>query len=318
MDQRSGGHIMKKGFISVLWMVFIPCVLMSQTMYIHTNDGVYEFDLSYVDRITFSMDGTEPLPGDFLSWTGSSDPNHEFTLVRVHGTDGTVTNIGGFDYFPAMAYGNDGTLYGISNELHIINPANGSTVKIGSLTYFGSEILMCGAAFSPYGQLYVLENTSPKRVFTVNLQNGNLTYVGMPDALIRGIVFASNGTLYGVFADLFTLDPSDMSTLTTVGDTGYFLDPLTFDTQGVLFSMDNFPSTAIFSVNTNTGAANPVISVGSDGLQSLVCERQATPLAIDRMDKAVSTQGLAPRPSEERLLELEAAVKAARASHMNR
>jgi len=309
---------MKKRFLTVLWMVFIPCVLLSQTMYIHTNEGVYTFDLSYVDRITFSMDGTEPSSGDFLSWTGSSDPNHEFTLVRVNGTDGTVTTIGGFDFFPAMAYKNDGTLYGISDELHIINPANGSTVKIGSLTYFGSEILMCGAAFSPSGQLYVLENESPKRVFTVNLLNGDLTYVGMPDALIRGIVFASDGTLYGVFADLFTLDPSDMSTLTTVGDTGYYLGPLTFDAQGVLFSMDTYPSTAIFSVDTESGSAYPVISVGSGGLRSLVCERQATPLAISRLDKAVSTHGVAPRPSEERLLALEAAVKAARASHMDR
>jgi len=309
---------MKKGFITVLWMVFIPCVLLSQTMYIHTNDGVYQFDLSYVDRITFSMDGTEPLPGDFLSWTGSSDPDHYFTLVRVHGTDGTVSTIGGFNFFTAMAYRNDGTLYGISDELHIINPADGSTVSIGSLTYYGSEILMCGAAFSPSGTLYVLENESPKRVFTVNLLNGDLTYVGYPDALIRGIVFASNGTLYGVFADLFILDPSDMSTLTTIGSTGDYLSPLTFDAQGVLFSMDTYPSTSIFSVSTSTGAATPVTSVGSGGLRSLVCERQATPLAIDRMDKAVGTRGLASRPSEERLLALEAAVKAARASHIDR
>ena len=311
---------MKRGLLvnTVLSIVFIPCILLGQTMNIHTQSGVHQFNLSEIDRITFSVDGPAPLSGDFLSWTGSSDPDHYFTLVRVDGTDGTVTNIGGFDYFPVMAYRNDGTLYGICDELHIINPANGSTVKIGSLQYLGNNIQMSGAAFSPGGVLYVLELESPERAFTVDLTDGDLTYVGTPTASIWGIEFAANGTLYGVFGNLYTLDPSDMSTLTTIGSTGYYLDPLEFNEQGVLFSMDTFPSTSIFSVNTNTGAATPVISVGSDGLRSLVYERQATPLAIDRMDKAVGTRGFAPRPSEERLLALEAAVKAARASHVDR
>ncbi|GEM_PF-1707759 len=312
---------MKRGLLvnTVLSIVFIPCILMGQTINIHTQSGVHQFNLSEIDRITFSVDGPAPLSGDFLSWTDSSDPDHYFTLVRVDGTDGTVTTIGGFDFFPAMAYANDGTLYGISDELRIIDATDGSTVNRGTFQYLGNDdILMCGAAFSPGGVLYVVESALPHRTFTVDLTDADLTYVGTPTALIWGIVFAPNGTLYAVFADLFTLDPSDMSTLTTVGSTGDYLSPLTFNEQGVLFSMDIYPSTAIFSVNMNTGAATPVISVGSDGLQSLVCERQATPLAIDRMDKAVGTQGLAPRPSEERLLALEAAVKAARASHRDR
>jgi hypothetical protein len=67
--------------------------------------------------------------GNFLSWTGSDDTDHYFTLVLVNGMTGSVTNIGGDNYFPAMAYAPDGTLYGISRELHVIDPATGSTGK---------------------------------------------------------------------------------------------------------------------------------------------------------------------------------------------
>ncbi len=166
--------------------------------------------------------GTAQTPGytgDFLSWTGSDDVNHFFTLVRVNGKTGDVTTIGGADFFTAMAYAPDGKLYGISDELHIIDPATGSTVMLGTFQYGASTLLMHGAAFSPLGTLYVADNSFPSRVFTVNLSNAALTYVGTPTALIWDLEFASNGTLYGAFADLFTLRASDMTTVYTVGST---------------------------------------------------------------------------------------------------
>ena len=71
-------------------------------------------------------------------------------LVRVNGMTGEVTNIGGFDFIPAMAYGPDGTLYGISDELKEINSSDGSTALKGTFAYAEKiRILMCGAAFSP-------------------------------------------------------------------------------------------------------------------------------------------------------------------------
>lgn len=312
---------MKRGLsFTVLLIVFIPYVLLGQTMIIQTDSGIHSYDLSEIQSIRFLVDGQGSVPGstNFLSWTGTDDPDYEFTLVRVDGTFGTVTEIGGSDYFPAMAYANDGTLYGISADLHIIDPTDGSTVEIGTFMYEEREILMHGAAFSPSGVLYVVENLPPNRVFTVDLTTAELTYIGTPTESLWGIEFATTGTLYGVFTDFFTLDPSNASTLTNIGSTGYELCPLTSNDLGVLFSMDIFPSTSIYLMDRNTGAATPVISTGSEGLISLVVERPVSALARERMNKAASTHGYASRPSRERLLEIEKAHKAARASYTDR
>jgi hypothetical protein len=258
---------------------------------------------------------TSGYTGDFLSWTESRDSTRSLMLVRVNGETGEVRNIGGMNYFPAMAYAPDGTLYGISNELHIIDPASGGTVMIGTFQYEASTILMHGAAFSPDGTLYVVENSSPSRVFTVNLVNAALTYIGTPSALIWDLEFASNGTLYAAFADLFTLNASDMTTLTTVGRTGLFVGPLTRGSAETLFGMDIFPSTNIYSLDLTTGSASPIVATGSNGLASLVAERSSTATSSAAICKAAAIHGFSsPRPLEA-LLSNEKEIRAARSLH---
>lgn len=251
--------------------------------------------------------------GDFLSWTGSSDASHYFTLVRVNGPNGTVTNIGGSDFFPAMAYGPDGTLYGISDDLRIINPENGTTVKIGTFQYQGSTILMCGAAFSPTGTLYVLENDTARRAFTVNLTNAALTYVGKAMAPMRDIEFAPNGNLYTVSTrDLYTLDPYNMSTLSNIGNTGVFLDQLTFGIGGSAFGFSDYPSPTIYSLNLSTGKATYVTAIDSSGIWSLVAERSTTMVAKSLLNKAASKYGFATLQAEGTLLAKEQEIMFAR------
>lgn len=252
--------------------------------------------------------------GDFLSWTGGSDASHFFTLVRVNGRTGAVANIGGFDYFPAMAYALDGTLYGISRELHKINPADGSTVTVGSLDYgLETGILMHGAAFSPDGTLYVVENAvgAFDRVFTVNLSNAALTLVGTPTASIWDLEFASNGTLYGAFGSLYALNPIDTSTVSIMGNTGTYLLPLTFDSGGTLFGLDD-QSTKIYSLNLLNGWAAPVIKTGSDGLTSLVVEIPPAIPAGVLFNKAVASHGYSSSKPLENLMSMERAIKSAR------
>ncbi|MBN2000613.1 hypothetical protein JW935_23900 [candidate division KSB1 bacterium] len=299
----------------VLSNFFISKYVSAQTMIIQTKNGTEQFDLSDIVSITFTLTDspvdTVPDPpdsvgttGDFLSWTGINDNKHYLTLVRVDGEDGSVTGIGGSNNFPAMAYDNDGVLYGISDELHIINTTNGSTVQIGKFVYEGEDMLMSGAAFSPTGTLYVKENASPKRIFTVNLENASLTYIGIPPSLIWDIEFSSSGTLYAAFAQLYILDPYNMSAVRTVGWTGYFIEPLTLGEDGVMFSLDH-QSTTIFSVDITTGKATPILTPGSNGLKSLVVERIPTMTARSRLSEAIKKYGLAPVPSTTHLLDIE-------------
>jgi hypothetical protein len=302
---------MKKTSFFIL-IVLLTQLSFSQTLIVHKKDQTtITFPLSQVDSITFSLP-TSPggYTGNFLAWTGSSDPAHYFTLVRVNGQNGTVTNIGGNDFFGAMAYGPDGTLYGVSDDLHIINPNDGSTIKIGDFNYQGqAKILMRGAALSPNGTLYVEENSSPNRIFSLNLSNAALTYIGTPTALIWDLEFASNGTLYGAFADLFTLNPSNMSTISTVGSTGVYIGPLTLGNEGTLFGMDLYPSTNIYSLNLSTGHATSITMVGSTGLNSCVAERTTVSKEITQFSIAAKTYGFAPQRTKEELLALEKAVK---------
>ncbi len=248
--------------------------------------------------------------GDFFAWTGSGDTSHYFKFVRVNGLTGAVTDIGGSDFFPAMKYAPDGTLYGISDGLHIIDTANGSTDLIGDFLYEGSSpILMKGAAFSPDGTLYVLENHSPPRVFTVNLSNAAMTYVGTPTALLSGLEFALEGTLYGAFADLFILNSNNMNTISKIGSTGSFISKLTFGSEETLFGMDIYPSTHIYSLNQNSGLATPLVATGSTDLCSLVAEQSSPPIGLNV--KAVESNGSSRPQSLETLLSKESAIRAA-------
>ncbi|OGU57270.1 MAG: hypothetical protein A2V66_11275 [Ignavibacteria bacterium RBG_13_36_8] len=230
---------------------------------------------------TWSISGSsvQEGDGDFLAWTGSDDPYHYFSLVRVNKQNGMVTNIGGNDFFTAMAYSPNGTLYGIASGLHIINPENGSTIKIGDFQYNNQNyMLMSGASFSPNGTLFVMAISDS--VFTVNLSDASLTYVGKVTDTIWDIEFSSSGTLYASFANLFVLDPYSMTTLSTLSRYGYYISSISFDLSGNLFGIDIFPSTYIYSININTGNASTLVQTQSDGLVAIVAERVIT--SIDR------------------------------------
>ncbi len=251
--------------------------------------------------------------GNFLAWTGSEDATHYFTLVRVNGQTGSVTTIGGSDFFTGLAYGADGRLYGVSDRLCIINPADGTTSTVGDLISQGTvtPILMTEAAFAPDGTLFVIENASPNRVFTVDLSTGGLTLMGTPDflAIARAIEFSTNGTLYAAFADLYTLNASNMTTTSTLGSTGAFIEALTFGSGGILYGSDAFPSTNIYSLNLITGQAGIVTAVTSSALVSLVAERTTTVPSAALFQDKVANRPTASFQDVESLLNMENEIK---------
>jgi hypothetical protein len=246
-----------------------------------------------------------------LSWTGSDDPSHYFTLVRVNGQTGTVTTIGGFDFFTGLAYGPDGILYGVSNDLNIINPANGATTKIGDLTYSGSTIIMSEATFSPDGRLFVIENGGD-RVFTVDLTTGELTLVGTINPLIiaMSLEFSSSGTLYTSFVNLYTLNASYMTTISTVGSTGgVYISKLASGSDGILFGKDTYPTTNIYSLNQSTGLATVVTPVSSISLGSFVAEQKTTAYTVPQIQTSVVNGPSSSTQDIESLLTMEKEIR---------
>jgi hypothetical protein len=198
-------------------------------------------DHSWSFTAATSSSSTVGFTGNFLAWTGTDDAAHYFKLVRVNGQTGVVTNIGGNDFFTDLEYSSNGTLYGISNELCIINPTSGSTVTVGDFhTSTQSYILMGGGAMSPNGTLYVKDNGSDT-VYTVNLSNGALTKVGIETALMIDMEFVPNGTLYAGFASLYTLNPATMATLSTIGNLGVYISGMASGIGGTLFGIDHYP-----------------------------------------------------------------------------
>jgi hypothetical protein len=254
---------------------------------------------------------TGDFTGDFLGWTGSDDSDHYFKFVRMDGTTGEVTNIGGTRYFRDLEYGPDGLLYGIGSSLYTIDPATGIETLIGGFdTSTEKGILMGGGAFSPSGTLYVRRNMTDE-IYTVNLANGKLTYVGTPTALIEDLAFAADGTLYASFAALYTLDPATAATVREIGriSGSDYIGTMDFGDSGVLYGMDIYPSTTLYTVDTVTAKGASVVPVQSTGICALVAERARV---APRIAASAIPQAAAPTDDEMRAMEVEAKADCAR------
>jgi hypothetical protein len=220
--------------------------------------------------------------GNFLAWTGPSviNPKYPFELIRINGTTGLITAIGGQDNFNGLVYGINGELYGISDHLAIINPATGATSNPVNLTYNGgSPILMCAASISPSGQLYVLEDVSPGRIFEVNMASGALTLVGTAPGLAQTIGFGYDGTLYTGFNELYKLNILNTFSVKDLGSLGFSplvcIIALSPGAGGILYAMD-FQGACIYSINPTVPSATVVATVGgnaSEWITAFVAEQ---------------------------------------------
>jgi outer membrane protein assembly factor BamB len=160
-----------------------------------------------------------------LGGTGSNidDPDLQFSLVDVDLIDGDLQRIGppnqialylGLDYDPAHQ-----TLWGVNDELMRIDPVTAARTLIGPLTYSGGDpVLMTSMTVSPTGELYAM-SSSGQTLYRIDPSSGNLTYITTYTSpiFVRAIEFATDGTLYGGFANLYQLDPVTGSVLRDLG-----------------------------------------------------------------------------------------------------
>jgi hypothetical protein len=247
-----------------------------------------------------------PRDGAFLGWTGSDegDRGFSFKLVRIS-TAGMPTVVGGDDYLTALLYGADGTLYGVSNHLVVVDPATGRTSHERDLTYGAlSRILMMEAAFSPGGVLYVASNSAERDVFTVELATGALTPVGKLPCLARGLEFSPDGTLFAGFAELFSVSLPSLS-CTSAGRLGLYVSQLSGNRTGQMWGMDIFPSTGIFAVDTGSAVAEKAVPLQITNVSSFVPESRTAAVASAAFEREVRQFGIAPVQSLEELQRME-------------
>jgi hypothetical protein len=250
---------------------------------------------------------TAPPPDrPFLGWTGSdeTDRGASFKLVRIS-TAGVPTVVGGDDYLTALLYGPDGTLYGVSNHLVVVDPTTGRTSHERDLTYGDlSRILMMEAAFSPSGVLYVASNSGERDVFTVEIATGALTHVGKLPCLSRGLEFSPDGALFAGFAELFRVSLPSLS-CTSAGRLGLYVSQLSVDRSGQMWGMDVFPSTGIFAVDTGSAVVEKAVSLPITNVSSVVQESRTGAVATAAFEREARQFGLAPVQSLEELRRME-------------
>jgi DNA-binding beta-propeller fold protein YncE len=163
--------------------------------------------------ITPSGMAARPSDGALFVWNNKEKVQgktiHTGDLLEVDKCSGSASVVGpkksqGLD-LKALAFGEDGVLYGLNDSLYKIDTNTGETKPIGSPSgWFYRKWLRIGAAdFDPKtGTLYAVESrhSRSQRIVTVNTSTGKVTKVGMVSeefAPVGSIVFTPNGTLIG-------------------------------------------------------------------------------------------------------------------------
>jgi DNA-binding beta-propeller fold protein YncE len=163
--------------------------------------------------VTPSAMAVRPSDGALFVWNNEEKDHgktiHTGDLLEVDKCSGTASVVApkkskGLD-LNALAFGEDGVLYGLNDSLYQIDTNTGETRPIGAPSgWFYRKWLRIGAAdFDPKtGTLYAVERRHSKsqRIVTVNTNTGEVTKVGMVSkkfAPIGSIVFTREGTLIG-------------------------------------------------------------------------------------------------------------------------
>ncbi len=101
----------------------------------------------------------------------------------------------------------------------------------------------------------------------VDTSTGAVTLVGNAGVTLTDIAFAANGALYGIdFNNLYSINTTNghatlIGAMGGSGSNGY--NALVFGTNGVLYTAAN-NSSELYTVNTTTGAASNLISLGTN------------------------------------------------------
>ena len=148
-------------------------------------EGLIEIDIDTGNAIElhpFDVDpgggGLAVAPDGTLFASFSADID---TLVIVDPETGNVTPVGalGFDNVSGLAFGPDGTLYGVdssSDQLITIDPLTGEGTAVGITGVLSNQ----GLTFTPNGTLYLVgDSGGGPRLYTVDTDTGEATEVGL-------------------------------------------------------------------------------------------------------------------------------------------
>ena len=102
------------------------------------------------------------------------------------------------------------------------------------------------------------------RLFTLDLGGGQTHLIGKMSVVMFDIAFDKSGNLYGVdgsgSANLYRINTSNAK-VTKVGAVGFFVNALTFGSNGTLYGAGN---NTFLKINTATGRGTAIGSLGSN------------------------------------------------------
>jgi outer membrane protein assembly factor BamB len=209
---------------------------------------------------------------------------------------GTFTDVGSFELpesviIPAMAFGIDGTLYGLANrkgtetksglsQLVVVDRVTAQVTPVG----FPNAIMLIAFDIGPDGTAYVAGRIGDPNLYSIDTTTGELTLIGdtgFVDEYLMDFTFDSSGTMWGTVAnELYVIDTitgAAQHAVTITGLDAAMTDPaasimgIMFDENDVLYAtafslIENSP---LFIIDTVTGqatvAAQPEIPIPHGG-----------------------------------------------------
>ena len=210
-----------------------------------------------------------------VSWNSANSP-----VVQINETTGTGTTVGlsGFFGLNSLAIDNVGTLYSATDHIDAtppllrlvkINPTTGAGTAGAILDFGAVQPAVRALAFSPQDVLYAINNTGPPGqtvthdLYTIDVNSGTGTFIGVTGIGIQGLDFSPSGVLYGwdIFLGLVTIDPATgvaTDVNPAVGGLSFPIQTIAFSPNGVLYGAYN----SLFTIDISTGIPTPVGSGG--------------------------------------------------------
>lgn len=157
-----------------------------------------------------------------------------------------------------------------ANDFGQLDLNTGSYTAIGSLSGLASGENLYGMGFGPANHLYGFSSGSTATLYQINTTTGALTSEGTISQSVRDATTASNGTFYAISQDSnatsFSLTPPSTSVSnshsTGIQSTGMMA--VTSDgSTAYTTAVDNSGNDVLYSINTATGQATMVGSLGS-------------------------------------------------------
>ena len=112
-----------------------------------------------------------------------------------------------------------------TQNLHTLDPANGSSTLVGS---FGVSGYMAGLGYDPANDILYGTTTATDKLYSINYSTGAASFIGdLGVTLMHGLAYDSSSTkLYGAFGErqgdgLYEIDVSNGSA-TLIGHIGFF------------------------------------------------------------------------------------------------